>query len=171
MTSGRLDEITGLMARYNVWANTILTDYVRGLGREITDKEIPGSFTSVNKTLSHILDAQEVWYQRLQGNSLKDFPGMSRTLRNEELYSALVSSSEAYEELEQEYSSEQLDEHINYATFAGISQTSRIYEILLHVFNHSMYHRGQCITMLRIAGAVNPPSTDLIRFLRLGDKP
>ena len=41
-----------------------------------------------------------------------------------------------------------------------------VYEMLLHLFNHQTYHRGQLITMLRQSGETNIPNTDLISFLR-----
>jgi uncharacterized damage-inducible protein DinB len=34
-----------------------------------------------------------------------------------------------------------------------------------HVVNHSSYHRGQVVTMLRQLG-IQPPATDLIRYYR-----
>jgi uncharacterized damage-inducible protein DinB len=38
-----------------------------------------------------------------------------------------------------------------------------------HLVNHSTYHRGQVVTMLRQAG-VKPVATDLIAFYRELDK-
>jgi uncharacterized damage-inducible protein DinB len=38
-------------------------------------------------------------------------------------------------------------------------------QMFRHVVNHSSYHRGQVVTMMRQAG-VKPPSTDLILFYR-----
>jgi uncharacterized damage-inducible protein DinB len=39
--------------------------------------------------------------------------------------------------------------------------------MIQHVVDHSSYHRGQIVTMLRQLG-VTPPSTGLIRFYRDG---
>ena len=41
-----------------------------------------------------------------------------------------------------------------------------VYEMLMHLFNHQTYHRGQLITMLRQTGETNIPNTDLIAYLR-----
>ncbi|HUP48779.1 MAG TPA: DinB family protein [Thermoanaerobaculia bacterium] len=43
--------------------------------------------------------------------------------------------------------------------------TNRFLDVLFHVVNHSNYHRGQLITMLRQVGAI-PPGTDLIVYRR-----
>jgi uncharacterized damage-inducible protein DinB len=37
--------------------------------------------------------------------------------------------------------------------------------VLLHIFNHATYHRGQLVTMLRQAGEKKIPGTDMITFL------
>jgi uncharacterized damage-inducible protein DinB len=41
-----------------------------------------------------------------------------------------------------------------------------IYQVLLHMFNHSTYHRGQLVTMLRQLGVQKLPSTDFIVWSR-----
>jgi uncharacterized damage-inducible protein DinB len=38
---------------------------------------------------------------------------------------------------------------------------------LQHVFNHSTFHRGQLVTMLRQAGIAGIPRTDLVAYTRL----
>ncbi|MCW3088046.1 MAG: hypothetical protein JWQ78_1432, partial [Sediminibacterium sp.] len=40
-------------------------------------------------------------------------------------------------------------------------------EILLHLFNHGTYHRGQLVTLLRQVGVEEIPRTDYIEFSRL----
>lgn len=40
-----------------------------------------------------------------------------------------------------------------------------LYQQIQHVFFHSMYHRGQVVTLLRQLGQT-PPRTDLIAFYR-----
>jgi uncharacterized damage-inducible protein DinB len=41
-----------------------------------------------------------------------------------------------------------------------------IYQMLLHMFNHGTYHRGQLVTMLRQLGIQKLPSTDFIEWSR-----
>jgi uncharacterized damage-inducible protein DinB len=45
------------------------------------------------------------------------------------------------------------------------SYRSSYWQMIQHVVDHSSYHRGQIVTMLRQFG-VTPPSTGLIRFYR-----
>jgi uncharacterized damage-inducible protein DinB len=49
------------------------------------------------------------------------------------------------------------------ATMRTGTYTSPYWQMIQHVVDHSSYHRGQIVTMLRQLG-VTPPSTGLIRF-------
>ena len=39
-------------------------------------------------------------------------------------------------------------------------------EVLMHVFNHGTYHRGQLVTMLRQIGSEKLPGMDFVLFCR-----
>jgi uncharacterized damage-inducible protein DinB len=41
-----------------------------------------------------------------------------------------------------------------------------VYQVLVHVFNHGTYHRGQLVTMLRQLGIEKIPQTDYIVWSR-----
>jgi uncharacterized damage-inducible protein DinB len=58
-----------------------------------------------------------------------------------------------------------LDRMVSYRDTAGTPFTTPLSQMLRHVVNHSSYHRGQVVTMLRQLGAA-APATDLIVFCR-----
>jgi len=58
-----------------------------------------------------------------------------------------------------------LQETFTVTTAKGDSFTHIFWQALQHVVDHSTYHRGQVVTMLRQLGRV-PPSTGLIAFYR-----
>lgn len=156
-----------LMATYNRWANEIFGQYFAQYGDDILAHPLPGSFPSVGRTLLHIWDAQDIWYQRLHGRNPVAFRNTYRPGMAPEIFEGLRQTSQAYVDLVGAANGTDLDEVVEYVTISSGQQSSRRYEILLHVFNHSMYHRGQCIVMARALNLDNIPSTDLIRFLRL----
>ncbi len=41
-----------------------------------------------------------------------------------------------------------------------------VYETVMHVINHSTYHRGQLVTMMRTLGVKTIPQTDFSVFAR-----
>ena len=54
----------------------------------------------------------------------------------------------------------------NYKDTRGNSHTNTHWEMIMHCMNHSTYHRGQIVTILREGGVTTIPSTDLIAYLR-----
>ena len=61
---------------------------------------------------------------------------------------------------------EDLDGSRGYKTTEGKPYSNVLSDMLLHLANHSSYHRGQIATLLRQSRAV-PQSTDFILFIRL----
>lgn len=166
MDSATVKEPVLLMARYNLWANDQFINYFRGQDPLLVEQHVPGSFPSLRKTLMHIWDAQHIWYRRLHGESPAAFLSSSWTGTVDEVYMGLFRTSEELAEFTRELAIYEFQQTVNYTTISSGPQSSRRYEILLHVFNHSMYHRGQLVTMARTLGMEGVPSTDLIRYLR-----
>ncbi len=54
----------------------------------------------------------------------------------------------------------------DYENSKGEQFKQPIFQMLLHVFNHGTYHRGQLVTMLRQLGVENIPATDFIVWSR-----
>ncbi len=61
----------------------------------------------------------------------------------------------------------QVKQTLNYKNSKGIEFNQPIYQLLVHVFNHTTYHRGQVVTMLRQVGYTDVSSTDMTTFFRL----
>jgi uncharacterized damage-inducible protein DinB len=57
-----------------------------------------------------------------------------------------------------------LQETLTASTLTG-TYTSPYWQMIQHVVDHSSYHRGQIVTMLRQLG-MTPPSTGMMRFHR-----
>jgi len=68
-----------------------------------------------------------------------------------------------------EFVSELTDERLSsvliYKTMEGKQFSNILWQMMQHLINHSTYHRGQVVTMLRQLG-VKPIGTDLITFYR-----
>ncbi len=62
-------------------------------------------------------------------------------------------------------SEEDLDHELEMSTTGGTTYRHRFADMFRHLTNHSTYHRGQVVAILRQLGE-KPPSTDLIRFYR-----
>ncbi len=150
---------------FNVWANTKTTEVLRNVEDEIYFRENKSSFPSIAKTVTHMWGAQFIWLTRMQGTSLTTFPNMKETDKEISL-NGLVKSSEDIQKFIESKDEAFLSSAYAYKNMKGDPFEDSYEETLFHVVNHSTYHRGQIITMLREAGISNVVSTDLIHYLR-----
>lgn len=148
---------------YNLWANRILTGYLEKAGEKKLDLTIESSFNSIRKTWYHLWDAQEVWIQRLKGNSITSWPSRDFTGTQQQAILQFIQSSEELLTL-----GIQLDPEadITYKNLEGKEFTSKVWHILMHIVNHGSYHRGQLVTMLRQADMKELQPLDFIVFAR-----
>lgn len=150
---------------YNIWANKAIADFLVDKDQNLLDKEIISSFTSIRKTIFHIADAQHIWIQRLKGTSPSDWS--SKTMKPEEAISALMNTSTSLALHCDKKDDAFWNEVISFSTMDGTQYKESVCNIIMHVNNHSTFHRGQLITMFRQVGFEGAmPRTDLIAYLR-----
>lgn len=156
--------------KYNFWANTRLTDKLKSISPEDWEKEQKSSFKTIRLTLLHIYGAEIIWYERLNGTSLSKFPGDGFTGTNETAIGLLLEASKNFIHFMNGQSDETLKSSCNFKSLEGKEYSTPVSDIVLHCMNHSTFHRGQIITMLRNCGADELPSTDYITYIRLNAK-
>ncbi|MBO9674565.1 MAG: hypothetical protein J7577_14040 [Sphingobacteriaceae bacterium] len=134
---------------------------------ELADSRIIEIFKSATielpdavRLFSHVLNAQHIWAQRISGK--KPLYGVW-DIHPKEDFETL--SLENFKLIREVLDSQPLDKRILYANTRGDQYENRIDEILFHLFNHSTYHRGQVVTLLKKAG-FTPPVTDYIMLKR-----
>ena len=151
--------------QYNLWANQTICDFIIKAGETVADVEQKSSFTSVRKTLLHIRDGQVIWLNRLNGISLAVYPSKDFKGNLSDVVDGLLKSSQQYIDYVQALN-ENFDSVIAYQTFDGKQFENRVEDIVFHCMNHSTYHRGQIISLLRGAGFTEVGSTDYMRYCR-----
>ena len=146
---------------YNTWANGKTLDSLEPLSNEAFAAPMGGSFASIRDTVVHILGAEWIWWQRCIGERPKG-------LLDAALFPDVASLRAKWREIEDGYiaviNGADLDEAITYVNRHGNQYTYSIGKILLHNVNHSSYHRGQIVTLLRQIG-VKPAVTDYLVFV------
>ncbi|MGE5861434.1 MAG: DinB family protein [Ignavibacteria bacterium] len=152
--------------KYNIWANERICKVLEPLGSEILDKEIKSSFPGIRKTIYHIWDAETIWYKRLNGKSLHEWPSEVFKGSFLEFQNEFLGGSGKFFMYVINKEKKDLEKELTYKNVKGMQFTSKICHILQHVVNHSTFHRGQIITMLRNAGVTELPVTDFIAFTR-----
>lgn len=154
-------------AAFNYWANQRLVDTLLALPEGIGATETPSSFNTLLKTLLHIWDAESGWWQRLRLQERIELPGKIFTGGLQDAAAGLLQQSKTWEEWVKQASPNALDHVIQFHTNKRELVKIRTCQLLLHVFNHSTYHRGQLITMLHQLGYPAVPSTDFFLWFKL----
>jgi uncharacterized damage-inducible protein DinB len=148
---------------HNTWANTRILDAVAVLEPEQFTRRLGGSYPSVQATLTHILWAEWLWLERWQGHSPMEvfapdeFPSVSAIRAR---WSQIQASQEAFGG---SLTQEQLQQVLRYTNRKGEVWEYALWRMLYHLCNHSTYHRGQVVNLLRLLGA-EPKETDFLVF-------
>ena len=162
----QMKKILAQYAAYNIWANQRMTDCISNLSDEQISKEINSSFKSIYATLLHMLDAENIWWQRVKLQEQIDVPSLNFKGSVLELASSLMKQSKQWKEWVDLVTDAALEHEFIYRNTKKEQFKQPVCEVLLHLFNHQSYHRGQLITMFRQVGLEQVPNTDLIAFLR-----
>jgi uncharacterized damage-inducible protein DinB len=162
--SRRVDECRELI-EFNRWATARVLDAVAELPAEDFTRALGSSFPSVRDTLVHVMSAEWVWLARCTGTSPTAMPEEWKQLDLATLRTTWDGVHAALRAFVDGLDDAALDRAHHYRNLAGQAATSLLAQILRHVVNHSTYHRGQVVTMLRQLGAA-APATDLIAFYR-----
>jgi hypothetical protein len=153
------------MANYNLWANRRVLEMIPD-DKNVWETVQDSSFATIKLTMLHIWDAEYIWLQRLKGNSLDHWPSESFRGTNQELTTGMLSNSQDFFQ----YLDAQLPAYatmiVSYNNMKGEAFSNTSEEIVTHCMNHSTFHRGQVITMLRHMGVKELHSTDFISYLR-----
>lgn len=112
------------------------------------------------KLMSHILNAQIIWNIRL-----KEEKQEQNVWQNYEKEEMMEIENQNYETTLELLDNSDLDKEIAYTTTKNENYRNKLSDILLHVVNHSTYHRGQIAAELRKAG-LEPVPSDFILYKR-----
>ena len=148
---------------YNRWANHRTLSAAGKLDGEKFLRNLGNSFSSVRDTLAHILSAEWIWMERWQGRSPRAFLNPADFPSVEALRTRWGSVEEDYHQFLHSLAPETLADQLAYINRAGEGYTYILWQQMVHVVNHSTYHRGQITTMLRQLGA-EPVSTDFLAY-------
>lgn len=152
--------ITYLMknyANYNLWANTTLVSWLKTKAVPVLEQEVPSSFPSIKLTLVHIWHTERYWLSILKKESPVTFNEFTGTVQD--VFDALLKTSRELAAIVHAMT----DEKVQSRTLIE-SQWFRCdfrnFEYIMHLANHSTYHRGQVVTIGRNLGFTDAPMTD-----------
>jgi uncharacterized damage-inducible protein DinB len=161
-----MKELLKQLASYNIWATQRITEFVLSIPEDKQTAEIPSSFKSIHKTLLHMWDAETSWWQRMKMSEHIIVPSQSFNGTTKELVLGLMNQAKAWEDWVNSASELSIEHVFQYYTSKKEHVKMPVSTMLLHVFNHGTFHRGQIINMLRQLGFEKLPQTDISLLYR-----
>ena len=140
--------------QYNVWCNKRVLDALTS--QQVNDEKILS-------LVGHIVAAQYLWLYRIKG-----LPPAQVKLWGEYSLPQLISMAEEIgkEWLEFIEQTEDFNRELTYKNYTGDPYINNVEMIMIHLVNHSSYHRGQIAMQLRQKG-FEPVNTDFITYDRV----
>lgn len=150
---------------YNAWATRVIFDAVAQVSEADYLRDLHSSHGGIHGTLAHVVWAEHLWLHRWLGKPNPDV-AQGKDLKD------LASVRARFEDVEAErnrflgtLTAANLDDTRLVKPTSGGEHTHTLRQMFRHLVNHSSYHRGQIVTLLRQLGA-KPPSTDLTLYYR-----
>lgn len=155
-----------MLARYNEWANRVIFDAVAALPPGEAEKPRTSLFRNMVHTLNHNYVIDRIFQAHLEGRS------HGYTARNTPEHPSLAELRRSQEEVDAWYvrwadaiAEPALDETVKFQFVGGGEGAMTRGQMLLHVVNHTSYHRGFVADLFYQVPA-RPPITDLTVYLR-----
>lgn len=154
-----------MLTRYNAWANKALFDAVMALPDGESTKERPTLFKNMVNTLNHLHVVDLIWQAHIEKRS-HNIPALNTVLYADlvELWRAQQAMDSWYMKLSDTLSAADADETVRFTLIGGREGHMSLGEVILHVVNHTTYHRGFVADLFYQVPA-RPPLTDLSVFL------
>jgi uncharacterized damage-inducible protein DinB len=159
-----LQEIKTLVA-YSAWATNRIFEALEALSPEETMRDMKSSHGSIHGTLTHLVGAEKIWLSRMSGTPDKatikptDVPTVADVKTTWEQTGFALAKFLGLQ------TDKKLEDTFGFLTLTGEQFTYRYGEALQHVVNHSTFHRGQVVALMRQMGH-KPPDTGLTIFIR-----
>jgi len=155
-----------MLARYNAWANQRFFEVVAALPEGEATKERQSLFRNMVHTLNHNYVIDRIWQAHLEGRehgyAARNTPGHPPL---SDLWRVQQAMDDWYIAWSESMSDAALAKEVQFTLVGGNPGVMTRGEILLHVVNHTSYHRGFVADLFYQVPA-RPPLTDLPVFLR-----
>ena len=142
------------LLKYNDWATRQTAESIMNLKKKNEKSE---------ELLSHIISAQKIWLHRILGKDVNIDPWQKLT--EEEWIPQSTPLSAEWINLLEGLKEKDFERRIEYKNIKGEKFANTVKDIVVHVINHSTYHRAQIALLIRQSGD-EPARTDYIVYQR-----
>lgn len=155
-----------MLSRYNAWADKVMFDSVAALPPGEATKERRSLFRNIVHTLNHNYVIDVIWQCHLEGRA-HGYTARNTTGHPEldELWTLQQYIDQWYIDWSDRMDDAALQEEVRFTLIGGNEGVMTRGQILLHIVNHTTYHRGFAADLFFQVPA-RPPLTDLPVYLR-----
>jgi uncharacterized damage-inducible protein DinB len=140
--------------KYNDWATRAAANSLKGLEKK--DERL-------GELLAHLVSAQKLWLNRVLNREI--VVTLWDKLPIQECISQSTSVTAEWVNLLESYTDKDLDKRIEYMNTRGEKYVNTLRDIIIHIINHSTYHRAQIAQSIKALGG-KPAITDYIVYQR-----
>jgi uncharacterized damage-inducible protein DinB len=140
--------------QYNAWSNQRVLNCIQR--QNVNDEKI-------FSLMGHIVAAQFLWLHRIKGLPAPDLK-LWGTYTLPQLIKLADEAGKQW--LDFVESNENFNRELTYTNYVGDPYTNNVETIMIHLVNHSTYHRAQIAMLLRQKG-FEPINTDMITYDRV----
>ncbi len=134
----------------SIWANQRWMEFVHSR---------PDPEARPRELLSHIMLAERVWFERVEGQP-NATAGTFPLLGESELLRGFAENAEVYRRLIRT----RLEDDIPFRRASGVEYHARVRDVIQHLLTHGFHHRGQLAAHYARSG-LEYPGTDHIDYL------
>jgi uncharacterized damage-inducible protein DinB len=154
------------LTKYKAWANELTFSSVNDLPEGEATKQRQTRFGNMVHTLNHVYVIDDVFKAHMLGINHNYTARNTKTHpRLEELWAKQREMDKWYIDYAEQLSDEKLAEIITFQFIGGGEGAMSLADIIIHVVNHSSYHRGFIGDLMYQVPAI-PPANDYAVFLR-----
>lgn len=158
------------IANYNYWANSKAIAWLHLVNNEQWEQAFTSSFGSLRQTALHIASAEKYWVDHWTHIPKPAFLSMEFKGTKNELIAIWDRSSANIRAFVNSCPEAGYLHPVSFS-YPGNGRTGEmpLWQTVAHVINHSTYHRGQLVTLLRQAGFTNLSSLDMATYFQLNE--
>ena len=150
---------------YMAWADNRIFEALAQIPAGQYMEDLKSSHGGIHGTLVHLVGAQKMWVSRWLGAPDARYLSATDVPTLKDLKAVWEKTGFETAKFFGSITDKKLSDSITWTLSGGQSNTQTIAQTLQHVVDHSTFHRGQVVAMMRQQG-IKPPPTGLIGYLR-----
>ena len=145
---------------HNRWANNLMVNWLRQHPSILFQTKVVSSFSSINKLLHHIMEAQKYYLSFLNQSK----PLYSSEMDTDQIMDDLLVVDNQLLEWVDINLDNQIAQKVIELQRSHMLERYTVATLIQHVVIHSNYHRGQLIALRHQLHLKVPPKTDYYRY-------